>query len=149
MTATPDSIEPRGLLGDGLRYAIAAAAASGVDLAVAWTAHAWLSVPLPLAAACGVLAGGLSAYLLLEFWAFRREASAFSGRRLSGLLALVALTLLLRTGFVALVAGLLPGKAFALPILVAAFGLTFTVNFAVNRLVIFRGAGPSAGVRQT
>lgn len=149
MTATPDSLQPRGLLGDGLRYAMAAAAASGVDLAVAWTAHAWLSLPLHLAAGCGVLAGGLAAYLLLEFWAFRRPASAFSARRLLGLLSVVALTLALRTGFVALMASLFPAAGAALPILVAAFGLTFTVNFAVNRLVIFRGADPAAGVRQT
>ncbi|MEM7767629.1 MAG: GtrA family protein, partial [Pseudomonadota bacterium] len=120
------------------RYTAATGFAAALDLAAAWTAHTALGLPLPAAAAIGVLTGGLIAYWLLEFWAFRRPASAFSVQRLGSLLGLVAMTLILRTGFVATFAWLIPQDWAALPILVAAFGLTFTVNFIVNRAFIFR-----------
>ncbi len=141
---------PTGLrLGEGFRYVAAAAVAAMVDLAVAWLAHACTGVPLPVAAAMGVLAGGLVAYFLLEFWAFRREASAVSLRRLAGLLSLVALTLLLRSGLVALLCDLFPAERSALPILLVAFGLTFTLNFVINRLVIFNRRTPRPSLRQS
>lgn len=149
MQTATETDQRSSLLGDGARYTVAGGGASVLDLSTAWAAHALIQLPLMLSAGLGVIVGGLAAYGLLEFWAFRRADSAFSAKRLAGLFGLVALTLILRTAFVGALAHVFPMAWAALPILASAFALTFCVNFAVNRLVIFRASPAHDTLRQT
>ncbi|MEM0986715.1 MAG: GtrA family protein [Pseudomonadota bacterium] len=137
METTRPEESVRGLSAAGLRYAIAVGCAAAIDLAAAWLAASWLGLPLAHSAGLGVILGGIAAYFLLEFWAFKRPASAFSFKRLGSLLVVVLVTLVLRASIVAALAAVFPSDHAVLPILCVAFGITFTINFLVNRFLIF------------
>ena len=123
---------------DGARYVVVAGLAACLDLGVAWSAAATLGIALPIATGIGVITGGVFAYFLLEFWVYRRAESAFSWPRLSAMLAVIVSTLVLRSGTVALLALWFPHPMAEGPILIAAFALTFSLNFIFSRSVIFR-----------
>lgn len=134
-----DSASPgKSLSTDGFRYTLASGLIALIDVGAAWTCYELIGLPLAASAAIGVLIGGVAAYLVHEFWTFRRADAAFSARRLAGVFGLVILTLVLRAMAVALLEAGFPQDWAALPILTVALGMTFTVNFLINRTVIFR-----------
>ena len=117
-----------------LRFFVVTVLGVILDLAIAYGLHTGLGVPLWLAAATGfTLAAGVN-YVIHQTWSFR--SGPLSARR-AGLYALVALaTLAVRVAIVALLAQALAG-AYPLAILIAGAGVSFFVNFALSKFVVF------------
>lgn len=107
-----------------------------IDLALAFALHVYAGLPLWLAAALGfTLAAGLN-YVIHQSWSFGGGIASLSARR-AGLYSGVALvTLLIRTGVVALLTIVLPG-AWPLAILIAGAGVSFVVNFVLSKSLVF------------
>lgn len=105
-----------------------------LDLAIAFSLHAYAGLPLWLAAASGFAIAAGANYVIHQTWSFR--SGPLSMKR-AGLYAGVALvTLAVRVGIVALLERALPG-AWPLAILVAGAGGSFCVNFVLSKWVVF------------
>ena len=108
-----------------------------LDLAIAFALHAYVGVPLWLAAAIGFALAASANYVIHQIWSFR--TGPLSLKR-GGLYAGVALaTLAVRVGIVALLERLLPGTL-PLAILIAGAGGSFFVNFLLSKFVVFAPA---------
>lgn len=91
------------------------------------------------AKACSFIAGTTTAYLINRRWTFRAEPSK---RRFAAVVALYAVTFALQVGLYSLLFHLLSGHLEPTPVrficFVIAQGVATTVNFIVQRAVIFK-----------
>lgn len=117
-----------------------------IDLAIAFALHTLAGVPLWLAAATGFTLAASANYVIHQTWSFRSGPRSLSARR-AGLYALVALaTLAVRVGIVAVLERAVAG-AWPLAILVAGAGVSFLVNFALSKFLVFAAAPPAGEPR--
>lgn len=124
-----------------LRFFLVSLAGLGVDLAIAWMAAAWLGLPLPLAAATGFGVAAAFNYLLHEFWTFRDGARKVSARRGGLYILVLAATLATRVALVALLDWtVFAGTGARMAPLAIAAVLSFLVNYALSRMLVFRAA---------
>lgn len=105
-----------------------------LDLAIAFALHAYVGVPLWLAAAIGFTLAASANYVIHQTWSFRSGPLSLGRAALYALVALV--TLAVRVGIVALLDRLVAG-AWPLAILVAGAGGSFIVNFVLSKWVVF------------
>lgn len=120
-----------------VRFGLVSLAGLTVDMAAAWAVLRGLDAPLPLAALAGFLCGALFNYALHEGWTFATATPSLRRGALYG--AVLGATLATRVGTVAALdrlAGHAP--ALAMPILLVAVGVSFTVNYTLSRTVVFR-----------
>lgn len=107
-----------------------------VDICIAWTLAQTLDLPLWICAAVGFAVAALGNYALHEIWTFRREDVGLSRRRGAHYLGAAVATLLVRLAVVATLEHML-GTGWALAILIAGAGLSFFVNFALSKFLVF------------
>lgn len=121
------------------RFAVVTALGLGIDLSIAWVLAARLGLALPLAALAGFLVAAAFNYVLHEFWTFGGKDSRLSPTRGLAYLAGLGLTLATRLAVVVALSGLLPARpGNDLPILIAAVGCSFFVNYAFSKYFVFR-----------
>jgi putative flippase GtrA len=122
-----------------VRFGLVAVAGLVVDLGTGWCLATYAGLPLTLAAFFGFCVGAAFNYLLHERWTF--GSGTVSARR-GSLYALALLaTLATRVGTVAILeATVLTGPASRLPVLVLSTGVSFVVNYALSRFLVFRPA---------
>jgi putative flippase GtrA len=123
-----------------VKYTAVAVAGLSVDIGIGWFLANRTGMPIVHAAACGLIAGTLLNYVLHELWTFRGAHSRLSWRR-AGLYGVVTLmTFASRLSVVALLASFASGPVGSLAVLVAAVGVSFTLNFLLSRR-LFAGTG--------
>lgn len=105
----------------------------GVDLAIGMMLRELSGLPLPLAAAGGFTAGLLVNYLLFEAWAFRRERTRLSLRRMAATAASAVTALGVRVAAVTMLNTFIDAAdaATAAAMLFAAAALSLLVNWAL------------------
>ena len=96
--------------------------------------------PLSLtsSAAIGFIVIGVLFYFVHEFWTFKREAAAFSGRRLVKNFMVLCCAFAARIGTIATLEWVYPSSIF-LGIIYFGIGvaISFSINFLVNRYWVF------------
>ena len=138
---TPQSVVAACLASQIVRFGIVSVIGVAVDLATGWVLSAWAKVPLTLAAFIGfAVAAGLN-YVLHASWTFAGATASPPARRGGLYLLTIGVTLATRLGVVAILQGIVPsGPLRPLLALAPAIGVSFTVNFLLNKLLVFRGA---------
>lgn len=122
---------------EAARFLAVAVIGLAVDIAVAWSASHFLDLPLWLAAAIGFVVAATLNYMLHQLWTFRLGAERpTAGRVMRYSIALFA-TFLARIATVATLAAIF-GNAYALPVLFAGAGISFTVNYLLSKHFVFR-----------
>lgn len=122
---------------EAARFLAVALIGLAVDIAVAWSASYYLGLPLWLAAAVGFVIAAALNYALHQLWTFRLGMQRpTAGRVLRYAIALCA-TLVTRIATVAALAGIF-GDTYALPVLIAGAGVSFTVNYLLSKHFVFR-----------
>lgn len=125
-----------------LRFLVVTVLGVVIDLAIAYTLHTGLGMPLWLAAAIGFTLAACANYVIHQTWSFQSSSRSLSARR-AALYALVALaTLAVRVAIVALLDRALAG-AYPLAILICGAGGSFFVNFALSKFVVFTPEPPA------
>lgn len=122
---------------EATRFFAVAVAGLIVDLAVAWSAAHFLSMPLWLATSIGFVVAAAMNYALHELWTFRAGAQRLSAGRALRYGAALAATLAARVATVAVLAAIL-GSACALPVLMVGAGVSFCVNYLISKHFVFR-----------
>lgn len=123
------------MLKEALRYFVAVLLGLCVDVGLAWALSHVPGVPLLFCAAIGFLAGVAANYVLFEMWVF--ATCRLTWARLGKAYLAAQGALLVRLVSVWLLALLLPPMLQRqLAVLVIAAGLSFTVNFALVRLML-------------
>jgi putative flippase GtrA len=111
----------------------------GGDISLAWTLYSVVGIPLSLSVFISLSCAAVLMYFFHEFWTFRRNATQFSFRRLRQFMATSFLVLFVRWVFLWIMHNPLGfGEQMALLQLTGAAGVSFLVNYAVSRVVIFR-----------
>lgn len=128
---------------DLVRFFIVAVGGLLLDLAVAYTLATSFGVPLWLAAAIGFVVAAAANYAAHELWTFRHDESQLSAKRAGQYLITSLAALLTRVVVVALLSAL-AGWLPALIILIIGAGVSFFVNFAISKGIVFNHAHPSA-----
>lgn len=123
---------------EALRFTAVAIGGVIIDLAVAYTAAEHFALPLWIAATTGFVIAALVNYAAHELWTFRVGARRISARRAVQYLAVSSVALATRLVMVVLLEAVI-GSAHTLPILVGAAGVSFMVNFALSKLLVFTG----------
>jgi putative flippase GtrA len=122
----------------GVRYAIAAVAALCVDFALTLTLHAFTPLPLYACAAISFVTIGIGFYFIHEFWTFRAEGSRASAARLSRNLLVLGCAFLARISTIATLEFVHPPEGIlAMVYFGVGAGLSFTINYLVNRAWVF------------
>lgn len=125
------------LKGSFLRFFLASLFGLAIDIALASALHYLAGFSLVAASASALVMAAVIMYFVHEFWTFRSATSAVSGSRLSGVLLSSLAALFVRSSFLMVAGQLLSlGERFAIVQLVAATGLSFTVNYLLVRRVI-------------
>jgi putative flippase GtrA len=119
------------------RFTSVAFAGLTIDLGLAWTLAEVFNAPLVVAAAAGFAAGAGFNYLLHELWTFRRGASKPSVGRALRYAGVLGLTLAARLVTVAALVRLAGDETAEFPILIAAAGVSFGVNYIASRTLVF------------
>ncbi|MAM75984.1 GtrA family protein [uncultured Tistrella sp.] len=109
-----------------------------IDLGIAWAAAQLLGLPLWASAAIGFILAAGGNYVLHEHWTFRREETGLSRRRGVQYFCVSVVTLLVRLAVVVALESML-GDGWPLLILVAGAGVSFFVNFAFSKFLVFAG----------
>lgn len=123
----------------GARYLLASIAALAIDYALTLTLYHLSGLSLTASAAISFFAVGLAFYFVHEFWSFRADNSAFSFVRLGGNLAVLIAAGAVRAGVIGLLEGLQsPAGIWVSVYFAAGVACSFTTNFLLNRLLIFR-----------
>lgn len=122
-----------------VRYFLASVAALCLDIFLTLTLHTLTPLPLYVCSGIAFVSVGIVFYFVHEYWTFRAVESRASAGRLVRNLATLALSLATRVSSIAVMESLLPpeGLLATLYICIGA-GLSFTVNFLVNRFWVFR-----------
>lgn len=107
-----------------------------LDIAIAYALYEVGSVPLAWAAVCGFVCAAGANYVLHQLWSFQGGARQLSLARAAKYAGVAALTLAVRVGIVALLAGWTGGE-YALLILICGAGASFFVNFTLSKLFVF------------
>ncbi len=128
----------------GPRYLAVVVVGFGVDLGLALVLRELFGLPLPLAAAGGFIFALMLNYLLFETWAFRRDRTTLSFRRMAATAASALIALGVRVTAVAILNAIIgaPDAATATAILVAAAALSLLVNWALVSQVFRRHSAP-------
>ncbi len=121
---------------EAVRFTLVAIAGVILDLAVAYALARGFGLPLWLAATAGFVVAALVNYIAHELWTFGAVGGRVSARRAAQYLSASALTLAARLLAVFLL-GMWLGSTAVLPVLVAAAGVSFAVNFTVSKYLIF------------
>lgn len=124
-----------------LRFFVVTVLGVVLDIAIAYALHELGSVPLALAAVIGFVCAAAANYVLHQLWSFQAGARQLSLARAAKYAAVAGLTLAVRVGVVAVLAGW-TGAEYALLILICGAGASFFVNFTLSKLFVF-GAKPS------
>lgn len=127
---------------EALRYLCVVLVGSVIDLSIAWTAYKVLGAPIVGAAALGYVVATILSYFAHEFWTFRGAGSAFSPTRLGKFTMAAVVTLSARLSAVWLAAPLEALPFGALLRLLFGFGVSLTVGFVINRLLVFERKTP-------
>lgn len=123
----------------GTKYLLASIAALAIDYALTLTLYHLSGLSLAAAAAISFFAVGLAFYFVHEFWSFRTERSAFSLVRLGGNFAVLVTAGVVRAGVIGLLEWLHSPEGIWVSVYFAAgVACSFTTNFVLNRLVVFR-----------
>ena len=122
------------------RFLAVAVAGLAVDLGVAAALAGLAGVGLVWAAAAGFAAGAGLNYVLHELWTFRDGARQLSAARLLRYGGALAATLAARLAVVAGLDAVLADPRWDLPILAAAAGVSFGVNYLASKLFVFTRA---------
>ena len=124
--------------GSGIRYTLAAVAALAVDTVLTLSLHALTPLPLYACAAIAFVAVGVAFYFVHEFWTFRAEGSRASATRLSRNLFVLGCAFLARVSAIATLEFIHPPEGLlALAYFIVGAGLSFTINYLVNRAWVF------------
>jgi putative flippase GtrA len=126
-----------------LRFTVVAIGGVLLDLVIAYSLAVGLGLPLWLAATAGFAVAALVNYILHELWTFGSKTSRPSVLRAAKYLFLCALTLVVRVAVVFLL-GAWFGSGPILLILIASAGVSFVVNFALSKFLIFSQRAASA-----
>lgn len=115
-----------------------------IDIAIAWSLHHFLGMPLWIAAGCGFVLAAIGNYVLHQSWTFQDGSRQFSPVRAGKYGAVALLTLLARVATIAALERAWESGP-ALIILIGGAGVSFFVNFALSKLFVFseraRGQG--------
>jgi putative flippase GtrA len=112
-----------------------------IDIAIAFGLASLAGVPLWLAAAIGFALAASANYVLHQTWSFRSGSRSLSAGRAARYAGVALATLGVRVAVVAALANALgpqPGDLLALAILICGAGVSFFVNYALSRALVFR-----------
>ena len=123
-------------LGAGARFFVVSLGGVIVDIAIGWALVELFGLPLWLGATFGFAVAAAGNYAAHELWTFRAAGAGLSARRALQYVGASALILMVRLAVVTALGALTEG-AWTLAILVAGAGVSFFVNFAVSKLLIF------------
>lgn len=128
----------------GIRYALASIAALGVDFVLTLILYAATPLPLYACAAISFVMVGVAFYFVHEHWTFRAEGSRTSAMRLVRNLFVLGCAFLARVAAIAALEFLHPADGL-LPVIYFGIGagLSFTINYLVNRAWVFSDRGRS------
>lgn len=122
----------------GIRYALASVAALGVDFVLTLSLHTFTPLPLYACAAIAFVTVGIAFYFVHEFWTFRAEDSRASASRLSRNLFVLGCAFLARVSAIATLEFVHPPEGLLAPAyVIVGAGLSFTINYVVNRAWVF------------
>jgi putative flippase GtrA len=121
---------------EAVRFTLVAIGGVILDLSIAYVLAVGVGLPLWLAATAGFMVAALANYIAHELWTFGAAGGRVSARRAAQYLSASALTLVARIMMVFLLRAWF-GSTAVLPILIAAAGVSFAVNFAVSKYLIF------------
>lgn len=126
-----------------VRFALASLAALGLDAVLTLALSYATPLSLTASAAIGFLTVGVAFYFVHEFWTFRRPASGVSVKRLLGNLGALTAAFVSRVGTIGLLETAMPPAWWMEPGYFAmGAAISFTVNYLVNRLFVFRAPRP-------
>ncbi|MEQ3649377.1 GtrA family protein [Hyphomonas sp.] len=121
-----------------VRYGLASILALGVDFVLTMTLRFGGGLSLTLSAAIAFIVTGIGFYFIHEFWTFRHEASAVSTKRLVKNLSSLATAFCARIGVIGLLEWLhTPGVLAASAYFAAGAGVSFTLNYLINKYWVF------------
>jgi putative flippase GtrA len=121
------------------RFGLVTGLSLGLDLAVAWSLSALFGASLVLCVAAGFLAGASFNYVVHERWTFVAASGRLSLRRWAMYVGAMSFVLGLRLLTILTLELLVPGRVDGtMQALLIASGVSFTVNFLVSKLLIFR-----------
>lgn len=115
-----------------------------LDLALALALAQGLGLPLWIAATIGFVVASCVNYVLHQTWSFRAGPRQLSAGRAARYAGTALATLAARIAVVAAL-GHAWGSGPALAILICGAGVSFCVNFALSKLVVFRERQAEAG----
>ena len=119
-----------------VRFTLVAIGGVILDLSVAYALAVGFGLPLWLAATASFVVAGLMNYIVHELWTFGVAGGRVSAQRAAQYLSASALTLVARIVMLFLLRAWF-GSTAVLPILIAAAGVSFAVNFAISKYLIF------------
>ncbi|MEL7097307.1 MAG: GtrA family protein [Pseudomonadota bacterium] len=125
----------RAVFSEGVRFLCVSIFGVLIDLSIAFGLATYASAPLWIAATVGFLVAALVNYGIHELWTFRQGARALSMTRSLKYLTVSTVTLLSRIAVVVPLEHLLPNRT--LVILLCGAGVSFFVNFALSKFVVF------------
>jgi putative flippase GtrA len=122
-----------------VRYALASVAALCLDIVLTLVLHSLTPLPLYVCSGIAFISVGFVFYFVHEYWTFRAVESRASMGRLIRNLAVLALSLATRVGSIAVMEFVHPPEGLLAPVYICVgAGLSFTVNFLVNRFWVFK-----------
>ncbi|WP_136637808.1 GtrA family protein [Pseudooceanicola onchidii] len=121
-----------------IRFFIVSLVGVLIDIGIAWFLSVTLALPLWFCAAIGFTLAAVSNYALHESWTFRQQNAKLSGRRGVQYFGAALTTLLMRLAVVAALERTL-GPDWSLAILIVGAGVSFFVNFALSKFLVFAG----------
>lgn len=115
-----------------------------IDIAIAYAIATMLGTPLWIAAALGFSLAACGNYILHEVWTFRRETSKLSSKRALYYFITSGVTLSSRLAVVAWLATWI-SREHALEILMGGAAVSFFVNYAISKFLVFSEKTKSKG----
>lgn len=122
-----------------LRFFVVTVAGVVLDLAIAYLLASQMGLPLWLAAGVGFVIAACANYIAHQLWSFQSGSRRLSSARALKYGGAALATLATRVAVVALLERALGGEQ-ALLILVCGAGVSFFVNFALSKFVVFAEA---------
>ncbi|MBL4878088.1 MAG: GtrA family protein [Hyphomonas sp.] len=121
-----------------VRYGLASILALVMDFILTMTLRFGGGLSLTLSAALAFIVTGVVFYFIHEFWTFRHETSAVSTKRLVKNLTSLGTSFSARIGVIGLLEWLhTPGVLSASAYFVAGAGVSFTLNYLINKYWVF------------
>lgn len=121
-----------------VRYGLASILALVMDFILTMTLRFGGGLSLTLSATLAFIVTGVVFYFIHEFWTFRHETSAVSTKRLVKNLTSLGTSFSARIGVIGLLEWLhTPGVLSASAYFVAGAGVSFTLNYLINKYWVF------------